>query len=242
MNGTTAILNDKTTNNGQEENTMERYMIRENTDSKPMDYFDGDCFTEKAGDYCCYLFIVNPYSSRSMGLNGSEYKNVQEKAMSIIDGFDFVKDNGTDFNGKKYTYKRVMEENGYKYNPTFCNHLREWFAADPDVCKTEDIAAFLTITTGKKWDVKSVYGYCQGDYAEVVFCEKYYSNPEIEGEIWLGCYKEYGVIELDEDGEEVDSCWGYFVADSQVSTTEEAKKLVCEWAGISPENTYVYVE
>lgn len=66
------------------------------------------------------------------------------------------------------------------------------------------------------------------------------------GEIWLGCGKEFCVIDVedyaeDEDGEatytETDSVYGYIVADSQAWRDEDYKRLVCEWAGINEEET-----
>ena len=36
-------------------------------------------------------------------------------------------------------------------------------------------------------------------------------------------------------GEEIDSCYGYIVADCEAFRDEEYKKLVSDWAGIKPE-------
>ena len=53
----------------------------------------------------------------------------------------------------------------------------------------------------------------------------------------MGAAKEFEVIDLDEDGNEVDNCGGYIVADSQAWRDEEYKRLVCEWAGIEESET-----
>ena len=71
----------------------------------------------------------------------------------------------------------------------------------------------------------------------IIYCKDYYSNPQIEAEIFLGCAKEFCVIETDEAGNEIDSCYGYYVADCQVKNDHDYKKLVCEYACIDEEET-----
>ena len=136
-------------------------------------YFDDDGLSERGGDYCYTLFIVP--TRDTYGFNGEEYKNVQKEAAAIISGFSDVRDGVTDYDGNRYTYKRVMEDEGLSYNSRKCHALKEW-ATDADEDEPEDIAAFLTITTGKKWDVTSVCGYSQGDYVELVYCPEHYKN------------------------------------------------------------------
>lgn len=200
-------------------------------------YFDDDGLTEKGGNYCCNLFIVcNEGWGRLSGFNPDEYKNIRATADELLDGFVDVEDGLTDYDGKRYTYKSVMTDCGIPYNSTDCHRLKEW-AKDADTNNTDDIAAFLSILTKKKWDTISVTGYCQGDYCEVVYCTKHYSNPRQYGEIWLGCGKEFEVITLDEDGNEADVCGGYIVADCEVRNEKDYKQLVCEWACIPEENT-----
>ena len=57
------------------------------------------------------------------------------------------------------------------------------------------------------------------------------------GEIWLGAGKEFYTIELDENGEETDTCGGYIIADCQAWKDEDYKRLVREWAGIPEDET-----
>ena len=70
--------------------------------------------------------------------------------------------------------------------------------------------------------------------------ERYEDGGRSYGEVWLGCAKEFTVIEVDKDGKEVDSCYGYIIADSQIDWTNsdaEYKRLVCELAEIPIEKT-----
>lgn len=199
-------------------------------------YFDDDGLTEAGGDYFNNLFIVP--TRRNSGFNGKEYKSVQDTARQIIDGFEDVRDPANCYNWTGYkSYKECMEDWGIPYNPRKCHALKEW-AKDADESEPEDIAAFLTITTGKKWDVTGVCGYCQGDYVEIVYCpERYREGVEAYGEVWLGCAKEFCVIDLDENGDEGDSCYGFIVADCQARDDEDYKRLVCEWACIDEDET-----
>lgn len=200
-------------------------------------WFDGDMYSEASGDYFNTLFIINDDGcGRLSGLNIEEYKNVQRRARDIIEDFEYTKEhieNGDrDRNGKRPTYKEVMELYCIEYNPAKCHALKEW-AESGDENEPEDIAAFLTITTGKKWDVTGVTGYCQGDYVELVYCpERYREGVQAEGEVWLGCAREFGVIELDENGEEGDAVYGYIVPDCMGWRDEDYKRIVSEWACI----------
>lgn len=208
--------------------------------------FEDDGLTERGGDWNYNLFVVsNEGWGRLYGFNIDEYKRVRKDAENLIDGFGWVDEKATDYGGKRITYKAVMEDNRIPYNSRKCHALKEW-AKSADNLDTDDIAEYLTITTGKKWNRIGVCGYCQGDYVEVVYCEGFHENPKYYGECWLGCAREYGVIEvenygLDDDGEpaydEVDSCYGYIVSDSQAWREEDVKRLVCEWAGIPEEET-----
>lgn len=219
---------------------MKKYIIRE-VEPEACEfgfYFDDDGLTEASGDWNNNLFIIsNEGYGRISGFNIETYKNVQRQAETIIDGFDDVNSGVVDYDGKRITFKSVMEEAGITYNARKCHAMKEW-AKDADTGKTDDIAAFLTITTGKKWDTASAHGYSQGDYVEMVYCpENYKDGVKAYGEVWLGAAKEFGVIELDENGEEIDSCYGYIVADCQAWKDEDYKRLVCEWACIDPAET-----
>ena len=196
-------------------------------------YFDDDGLTSASGDFCNNLFIVcNDGWGRISGFNIEEYKNMQKEAEFIIDSFDNI--------GGWYGYsscKEAMESCGIEYNPRKCHLLKEW-QKSADECKPESIAEYLTITTGKEWSVKSARGYCQGDFAQILYCpERYKDGVEVYGDVFFGCAKEFVVIDLDENGEEADSVGGYIVADCQANADEDYKRIVCEWAEIDENET-----
>lgn len=215
---------------------MSKYIIRE-VSPEASDfsfYFDDDGLTENGGSYFYNLFIV---SNDGWGFNMEEYKRIIEKADTIISDFEYVEDGVTDYDGKRYTFKKVMEENDIAYNSRRCHDLKEW-ARRADTGNTDDIAEFLTITTGKKWATSSASGYCQGDYVEMVYCPEFYRNGvQAYGEIYLGAGKEFSVTEYDDDENELDTVYGFIVADCQAWKDEDYKKLVCDWYGCSEEET-----
>ncbi|MBO5918710.1 MAG: hypothetical protein J6Q14_08100 [Oscillospiraceae bacterium] len=196
-------------------------------------YFDDDGLTERGGDFCYNMFIVAPRNYR--GFNDERYGDLQRQAESIIDGFSDVAER--DHWQGYFSYKDVMTAFGIPYNSRKCHALKEW-AKEADVAEPEDMAEYLTIVTGKKWESTGVCGYCQGDYVDVVCCtEVYHDCGQQYGEVWLGCAKEFTVNYLDEDGEEGDSVGGYIVADCQAWRDEDYKRLVCEWAEIPEAET-----
>ena len=115
MNNNTTITTQEQTET--EEKKMEKqvkYIIRECADPEFTYYFDTDCFNGDAQkDYTYYLFIIeNDGYGRYSGLNADKYKRVIEKAGHIIDGFQYVEDKGKKDNGKCYTYKDCITEEG----------------------------------------------------------------------------------------------------------------------------------
>ena len=166
-------------------------------------FFDDDGLTERGGDYCYNLFIVcNDRWNRISGFNIEEYKKVKEKADDIISGFSDVDEvDKSIYDGHRFTYKEIMQENNIPYTSHKCHLLREW-AKYADTDKTESIAEYLTIITSHKWETASAYGYYQGDYCEMVYCPEHYKKGvQAYGEVYLGCAKEFCVIDMDENGE-----------------------------------------
>jgi hypothetical protein len=215
-----------------------KYIIRE-VEPESCDfsfYFDNDGLTSAAGDYCYNLFIIS-YDGwgRCSGFNMDEYKKVVDEAENLIDAFDRVGGGPYDF----ISFKEAMQYVGcIPYSPRMCHALKEWWKHEPNVREAESIADYLTIKTGKQWAVSSARGYCQGDYVELVYCKDFYADGvEKYGEVWLGAAKEFCVIDLDENGEEADSCYGYIVANCEAWQDEEYKKIVCEWACIPEAET-----
>lgn len=213
---------------------MKKYIIREvEPDCVSFEnYFDDDGLSAAGGDYCYTLFIVScDRWGRYDGFNVEEFKNVCRSAENMAEQFDDIAGDG--YYASWYSsYKACMIDSGISYNPRKCHALKE-LLRDWDNTP-ENVAAWLTITTGKEWAVSSANGYCQGDYVEMVYCPEHYKDGvQHYGEVWLGAAKEFCVIELDEAGEEIDSCYGYIVADCQAWRDEDYKRIVSEWAGIS---------
>ena len=205
-------------------------------------YFDDDGLTEKGGDYCYNLFIVMQDRHGISGFNTEEYKRVKKTAENILEGFSDVDEGKTYYNGFKPTYKSVIQDEGLSYNPALCHKLREW-AKTVDDCEadTKAVAGYLTVTTGKTWATDCAYGYCQGDYCEMVYCPEHYKQGvKAYGEVWLGAAKEFCVITLDENGQEDENepaCYGFIVADCEARTDADYKRIVCEWEGLNQEET-----
>ena len=216
---------------------MKKYIIRQ-VEPEAADlsyYFEDDGLTEAAGDFCYTLFIFSyGYHGRvENALNMEAWKKEQENAADLQDSFERVGP-GCMFEN----YKEAMQYHGLKYSPTFCHKLKTLFN-DFDPYDAEHMAAYLSIMTGRKWETMGICGYCQGDYCEAVYCVGFHDEKAVRayGEVWLGCANEFCVIDLDENGEELDACYGYIVADCQAWRDEDIKALVCSWAGIPVEET-----
>lgn len=217
---------------------MKKYIVRE-VAPEAVDlswYFDGDCYTEKAGGVKYALFILSHdwRGGLTCQLNGELYDRFLDEAKDLADCFEHVGPYD-DFS----SYKEAMQYNDVPYSARFCHTLKSLLLDEFDPYDVDDMAKYLSVMTGKPWETMDVRGYCQGDCVTVLFCPEgnERKTAKICGEVWLGCAKEFGVIELDEDGEEADSCYGYIVADCEVRDDEDYKRLVCEWAGINPEDT-----
>lgn len=219
-----------------EDKKMIRHIVRE-VPGEHADfsyYFDDDYI--RGYEENSMLFIIAPrgYS----GFNEKEYDAIVNLADNILDGFDRI-------GGGIYDYanhKEVMEDYGIKYNSRKCHLLKEW-AKTADTYDVDTIAKFQTIITGKTWDVTAARGYSQGDYVDIMYCPDHYTEKQARayGEVWLGAAKEFCVIDLDENGEEENGCYGFIVADCEISSwadcDEEYKKIVCDWEGIDPDET-----
>lgn len=213
---------------------MEKYIIREiEGDSCDISImFDNDGLTAASGNFNNTLFILSYDHYRYYGFNYKEYKEISDKIDNFLDDF-------TDNRQPGETRKDVMNYYGLKYNPSLCHKLTEYANKTPYISSPDQVAEYLTITTKKEWKTICVRGYCQGDFVTVLYCAECYADKDAEmyGEFWLGCYKEFCVIEIDENENEIDSCYGYFVADCQIEKWNdiEYKKIICDQAGI-PEN------
>ena len=215
-------------------------------------YFDDDGLTEAGGDYCYNLFIV-AQSRNSCGFNEKEYQNIQGEIENLLEMYEDI------INKSVYAqYSSIgamLVDLGLVtniHNTSRIKEIKEWLRAcnekpnspwsnyetQADAFPEETAAEYLTFKTGKQWSTDSATGYSQGDFVKMVYCSEHYGEGvKHYGEIWLGAGKEFYTIDLDENGEEADTCGGYIIADSQARNDEDYKKLVCDWACIPEDET-----
>ena len=210
-------------------------------------YFDDDGLTEAGGDYCYTLFIV-AQSRNCGGFNEKEYQNVQGEIENLLEMYEDIV-NKSDY-AQYSSVGAMLDDLGLVsniHNTRRIKEITEWLKAcnekpnspwrnyetQAEAFPEETAAEYLTFKTGKQWSTDGATGYSQGDYVRMVYCPEHYtSGVKHYGKIWLGAGKEFYTIDLDENGEEIDTCGGYIIADSQARNDEDYKKLVCEWAGI----------
>jgi hypothetical protein len=215
-------------------------------------YFEDDGLKEIGGDYCYNLFIV-AQSRNSSGFNEEEYRRVQTEIENLLEMYGDIMDQSDyaqypSVGAMLIDYGLINSIHNTRCIRAYMDFFKECVAkpGSPygnynnkfDAFNTEMIAKYLTLKTGKQWATDSAHGYCQGDYVEMVYCPEHYTDGvKPYGEVWLGAAKEFDVIYLDDNGEETDACGGYIIADCQARTDEDYKRLVCEWAEISEDDT-----
>ena len=145
-------------------------------------YFDCDCFNENAGGFNYNLFILYSDRGRTYGLNDKVWADVVNQAENIIEGFEYAEAGDVNGFGERITFKMIMQDENIPYNATKAHKLREW-AKTAKPSDVDDMAAFLSIITGRPWNTTCARGYSQGDYVDIVYCEDHYSNPKEHGEI-----------------------------------------------------------
>jgi len=191
-------------------------------------YFDDDGLKSIGGENCA-VYIVPADRRRNSGFNMDEYREIEERAASLIETFKEVSPKN-----KYYpTYKEAMLSHNIEYTSRKCHLLKKW-AEYANPYNTSYIAEFLTITTGEKWEVKSFTGYYQGDYCEVVYCIKHYTSEHINeiGKFWLGCGTEFCI----------DDCYGYYVPDTiRWQEGETLRKYLADCYGCKPEELEIYL-
>lgn len=216
-----------------------KYIIRE-VPPEQMDAsfcFDDDGLTAESGDFNNTLFIVG--NSRMSGFNVKELDKVADEIENLYDNYSDIthKSNYAVYSSvgaMLVDYKLVDNIHNTVKIKAYIDFIKDASDSyDPDV-----LADFLTLKTGKKWDTDCVTGYSQGDYVDLIYCKDSYPNnsAKIYGEIWLGVCKEFCTVEVDENGKEGDTCYGFIVADCQAWKDEDYKRLVCEWEGIKEED------
>lgn len=217
---------------------MKRYIIREYEPDymDTINYFDCDSFDEKSGDYNNTLFIIQRERyDRHEGLNSGEFNRLREQCEQLFDGITEIQEHNED-----YTWKCVCSDASIEYNPDIIPSLISYYDNSDGYGRyydneCENVATLLYFQTGKTWFVKRVNGYCQGDVCYVIYCSDNYTNYEAYrlGEMWLGCYGAYVVIDTLID----DECYGYYLPDSDKTDDMTIKHKVCNMAGINPDET-----
>jgi hypothetical protein len=209
---------------------MEKIIFREVTpEAVETDIlFDDDFIRGKGGDGYenGILYIVT----------GDDYavtnKKEWEALCSLVDNLvsDFNALMGNDHYYFR-NYKEVLQYYGIKYSPVMVHKLKK-FAESYDDRSIEDIAEYLTITTGEKWETYTVTGYCQGDYATGIYCTKYYDPDSLELYVGAaaGTVSEFCRIEGG------DECYGFFVPDSVKWNTDELRTYLSKQWGDNEEN------
>ena len=221
----------------EQKKRMKKYIIQE-LEPDYVDfsfYFDDDGLKEASGDYCNTLFIVP--TRHSSGLNSEEYHRIQKELDSLLEE---VYDIEGPYGDAYSSVGALLLDNGLIKSIKDTRRIKafkDFFAKDDTWdMDPEAIAEYLTLKTGKEWEVASARGYSQGDYVEGVFCtEAYKDGIQNYLEVWLGRAKEFVIITLDDNGNEIDQCGGYFVAESEAWKPEDIKKLICGWEGIKEE-------
>ena len=210
------------------------YLIKEVHEPDFSEYFDGDCFSKESGDYCNTIFALRrEYYSINCLFNNNDFSDLKELVNDVLNdmydkiaGIDYFKSDEQLFNYHSLPYS---EENV---------KIIKDLANGEDYDSVDTICKFLKVKTGKEWTSKQSTGYCQRDYCTLIYCKNNYTDNYINiiSDMFWGCGKEFGVIEI-EDGEEIDSVYGYFIADCQTFEPTEYKRLVCEYAGIDESDT-----
>lgn len=204
------------------------YIIREVHEPDFSFYFDGDTFSERAGDYGYTIFPISYDHYRYYcGLNEDAYKAICSELESIIDDIESV------INGYDYfkNIKDVMEYRGLHYSPAGAHALKGLIETGNHI---DQLCSYLTIKTGKQWDSYGVSGYCQGNYVSMVYCKDFYNEQSVRvyGEVYLGCAKEFSITDI-EDG---DTCYGFIVADCEARDDADYLKAVCDMDRINIED------
>lgn len=199
--------------------------------------FEGDIFNANSGDYCNTMFIIDKQYRNGIwenhGFNSDEYDIVTQKVEDLLEYAEEIRDN---IEGRKYQdYKQLMQSYGIENVRSLGFSVWAQSAHADDFGDFASVAQYLTFQTGKQWDYMNVYGCVQGAIVCVVYCTENYDEKVAlrEGEIWLGCAEEFRVVELDDDGREIDAGYTEFVSMSEDCWDDDkCKQLICGWIGI----------
>lgn len=109
---------------------------------------------------------------------------------------------------------------------------RTRYYSDDDIL----IADIMSIVTGHEYEWSTIYGYCQGDWQEVLYpADKYNARDlldELEGYYFTG--RDH-CITIYEDDEEIDCFWDFYWQDDDV-----IKELVAELCGCNVDDVHLF--
>lgn len=206
---------------------MTKIIFREVEYTDYSSLYDDDGLKEISGkNNALYIIAGRDY----MPINKTEYQRIANAAENIANDFcDLINGNGYYFK----SFKEICNYYGVKYSPWIVNKLKKFsenYTGDFD-----DIAEYLTITTGEKWNTYTATGYCQGDYATGIYCENHYTDECLELYVGaaVGTVKEFCRIE------ENDKCYGFFVPDEITWNTDKLKEYLADIYGDDEKNISV---
>lgn len=185
---------------------MSKYIIREQMEPETPDWME-------------YLdvFIIQ---GRDTLLNGKDLEKIRTEIDDVINELE------------DYSAQEVMNDYNIPYSPEAADELKrlEYIKHEED-----RIAKYMTLKTGDPWETRTVRGYCQSDWADVIYNAAVYNKKDVDiiGDYCFGCFKEFSIT--DPDGETV---YGYYVTDHNLSnySDQEYKEIVCSMEGIKPED------
>ena len=233
---------------------MKKYIaIQQSPETFDFDIFtDCDCI-RSAGGLNCEVFVIGDRGD--CYFNKTDYETICNTIDELVGEFDeltYAKDNGWSraeieeyhyYHSYKDIINDVLRDKRYrKYSPLLVKKLKA-FAENYDYNSVEQVAEFLTITTGMEWECETYKGYCQGDYCELIYCADKQSKEYMDliGNGAVGCVTEFSISEnpIDIDGKdvdeiieeaEVDCCYGFYLTDHDVWNEEKCKAELAELA------------
>ena len=249
---------------------MKKYVaIQQSPEWFDFDIFADDDGIRSAGGINCDVFVIGDRGS--CYFNKTDYEiicNEMEALMEEFENLTDMIDNGysrTDIEENSYyhSYKQIvndiLKDKRYrKYSPLLVKKLKE-FAENYDYRELDQVAEFLTITTGMEWRCETYRGYCQGDYCYLIYCAEKQSKEYMDliGNGAVGCVTEFSISEnpieiADRDIEDIiedaqaDCCYGFYLTDDDVWNEDIMKSKLAEMADcaideiavITIENTY----
>ena len=186
--------------------------------------YDNDGIKEISGkNNALYVIAGGDY----VVTNKAEYERISSQAENVANDFyDLANGNCSYF----ANYKEICKYYGIKYSPVTVSKLKKY--ADKYRGDFDDLAAYLTITTGELWDLWTETGYCQGDYATGIYCTGHYTEEALKLYVGAaaGTVTEFCRIEDNE------SVYGYYAPDSVTWNDNRLKEYLADICGDDPDD------